>query len=321
MALPTQTPPLYPNVPPSSGVPAVFRSAAQAIPLGIITVAADAAQVFRMFQAPEWGLFNKGGQPIAVADSVVSIDFRREARISDYPLEQGAFETYDKVQMPFDVRVRFAVTNSVDLPGLGSLGMSSYRKDFLAAIDLAFKSLDLFTVITPDATYPSVNITHYDYRREGRNGATLLVVDVWCQEVRVNAQAKYSQTQQPEGDPKQDNGAVQGTPGTPAGKSDLSGTGLENTGSPGGAGQPTPPTDGTGLGPGDTPPGPDPRAVGLEPGDIPPASPQDFGGVKATVPVVNSTNPATMQVPSPVPPGLGAPPTMSAAEAGLYMIN
>ena len=230
MPLTPVTPPAYPNVPRSSGVPAVFRSAASAIPLGIVTVAADAAQVFRMFQAPQWGIFTKGGQPVAVADSVVGVDFRREARISDYPLEQGAFESYDKVQMPFDIRVRFAVTNSVDLPSLGSLGMSSQRKDFLTAIDRAFKSLDLYMVTTPDATYQSVNITHYDYRRELKGGATLLVVDVWMEEVRVNAQAEYTKSAQPEGEPQQDNGAGQSSEGQPPGRQDAARVNVENAG-------------------------------------------------------------------------------------------
>jgi hypothetical protein len=305
MALTPVSPPQYPNVPQAAGVPAIFRSPAQAIPLGIINVVADAVSVLHMFGPSQWGVFDKSGQPVAVADSVVGVDFRREARISDYPLEQGAFETYDKVQMPFDVRVRFAVSNSIDLPGLGSLGLSSYRRDFLSAIDTAFKSLDLYTVITPDATYPSVNIVHYDYRREAKNGATLLVVDVWMEEVRVNAQAQYSKSEQPQGDPQQDNGTGQPSQGQPPGQQDSARVNVENAGQQFG---PPAPVD-TGPTAGDFPPtstgAPDPKGIGLEPGDTPPATTQTFNGTSATVPAVNSPIPANM----------------SPLEAGPFVIN
>ena len=54
--------------------------------------------------APQWGIY-LDGEPVVDADSVVTFDYRQEWTVSDYPLEQGAFQSYDKVQTPFDVAV------------------------------------------------------------------------------------------------------------------------------------------------------------------------------------------------------------------------
>src|SRR5581483_7682742 len=56
---------------------------------------------------PQWGVF-QGGQEVIHFDTFLSIDFRRGWAIADYPVENGAFASYDKVALPYDVRVRFA---------------------------------------------------------------------------------------------------------------------------------------------------------------------------------------------------------------------
>ncbi|MDE2467647.1 MAG: hypothetical protein KGL35_02605, partial [Bradyrhizobium sp.] len=43
-----------------------------------------------LFSAPKWGLYLKG-VPVLTADSVSSVEFRNESRISNYPQENGAF--------------------------------------------------------------------------------------------------------------------------------------------------------------------------------------------------------------------------------------
>lgn len=175
--------PKYPDVPQSPGVPAVFRDPTEPV-FNTILLLADVATILRAFEGPQWGIFTANGAPVAIPDSVLTVDFRREWRISDYPVEQGGFETYDKVSVPYDARVRLSCD-----------GTATPRSLFLSQIDTAAKSLDLFTVATPDAIYASVNIIHYDYRRSRDGGVGIIQVDVWLEEVRTSVQTQFTNTQ------------------------------------------------------------------------------------------------------------------------------
>lgn len=118
--------------------------------------------------------------------SVIEFAFKKDWTVSDYPQEQGAFQSYDKVELPFDVRMRIAAG-----------GSASNLRDLLDRAEAASKTLDLYDVVTPEKTYRSCNITRYDYRRTATNGVGLIVVDFGLVEVRVTATAEFSFTQQP----------------------------------------------------------------------------------------------------------------------------
>ena len=53
-----------------------------------------------------WGIF-QGGAPVVTCDSVQDMSYRQEWAISDFATEEGAFQSFDKVFLPFDVRLRF----------------------------------------------------------------------------------------------------------------------------------------------------------------------------------------------------------------------
>jgi hypothetical protein len=193
--------PAYPDVPHAPGVPAVLRQVG-AIENNIVMLAADAVSIVRMFAKPQWGLFLKSGAPAMVGiDSIVALDVRREYRISDYPIEQGAFASYNKVETPLDIRVSFVVSGSGSLlssliPGGALLSLVSgksssvaNRDQFLSIMRDLARSLTMIYVTMPEGTYGNLNVVHYDYRREARSGATLLKIDIWLQEVRVSAKA------------------------------------------------------------------------------------------------------------------------------------
>ncbi len=204
--------PTYPDVPQASGVPAVFRAPTQPVFTAVLLLA-DVASVIGMFLPSQWGIFHQDGAPVAIPDSVVSVDFRREWRISDYPTERGGFQSFDKVATPFDIRVRFATS------GFG------FRGNFLSAINAAATSLELFDVVTPDAVYENVNIVHYDYRRERQNGVGIILVDVWCEQVRATATTTFTSTKAPEGAATQNSGTVQPSAPTPAQAAAATGSG------------------------------------------------------------------------------------------------
>ena len=149
----------------------------------------------------QWGIFSGGGEVIT-ADSVVAFDYKQEWSISDYPVERGAFESYDKVSLPFDVRLRFTAG-----------GNAANRAALLESIAAIAGTTALFDAVTPEVVYPSVTISHYDYRRTARQGLGLLQIDVWCLQVNENATLS-SGTAQPDGAAQVNGGSVQPTDAT-----------------------------------------------------------------------------------------------------------
>jgi hypothetical protein len=195
MAMPIISVPTFPNVPLAPGVPQLLRPLGAAINT-VVLLAADAKALLSLFAGPRWGLY-VGAKAILVGDSVVAVDVRQEYRISDYPLEDGGFASYDKVTTPLDLRVTLSVSGQASLlasllggvTSLLTLGGSrsqqeTQRRNFLIAMKTQAASLQLIDVIVPEGGYGGLNIVHFDYRREGREGATLLRIDIWLQEVR-----------------------------------------------------------------------------------------------------------------------------------------
>ncbi len=196
-----------PNVP---GVPPL-TSFSSALP--VLLVADTIANVSRSLQ-PLWGIYLDGAPVLASSlasllglggiaaavnsvgsllgagslvslFSVIDFEYRQDWSISDYPVEQGAFLSYDKVQHPFDVRMRVAAGGSRD-----------NRQALIDAVTDAANTLDLYDVVTPERVYSGCNINHFDYKRMSDRGVGIVVVDVWLTEVRVTAASSFSSTAQ-----------------------------------------------------------------------------------------------------------------------------
>lgn len=150
-------------------------------------------------QQMQWGIY-KDGQPVIEAESCVSMDYRKEWVVADYQQEEGAFASYDKVEMPYESRVRFATGGSV-----------LDRQAFLDSIEAIAGDLELYDVVTPERVYESANVTHYDYRRTATQGMGLLQVDISLLEIRVTAEQDFTTTAAPSGAATQNGGTVQAT--------------------------------------------------------------------------------------------------------------
>lgn len=154
--------------------------------------------------APQWGLFSRRGKPVIIADNVLSVEYKQESSIADYPIEKGGFESYDKVGTPFAIKLSFS-----------SGGSFANRQRLLDSINLIADNLTLYDVITPEATYTSVSIMHWDYTRaEGHIG--LIKVNVWVQEIRIVVPAAVTSTQSAPGysNGSTDSAGASGTGGT-----------------------------------------------------------------------------------------------------------
>lgn len=185
----------FPNVPALPGVPSLPRL--PGIPSGgsLVTSLLGAAQgiVWRVLQTnTRWGIVDSKGRHLADPNifqgvtaaitgglgigptlSTNSVEYSKETRVSDFPIEGGSFASYNKVEMPGAPMVTLV---------LG--GMESDRSAFLTAIENAVKSTELYSVVTPEKTYKSHSIERYNYSRRSDRGATLLVVELALREVR-----------------------------------------------------------------------------------------------------------------------------------------
>ena len=148
-----------------------------------------------------WGIFGQNGIPLLLSDNVTSVKHQNTSKVSNAPVERGSFASYNKVGDPFTVTVQMT-------KGSGGVFM---RGAFLALLDALANSTDLFLVITPEAVYPNMAITGYDYAREASDGARLLKVNIHLAEVR-QVTVKYTKTKCEGAQAQQDGGKVQPKP-------------------------------------------------------------------------------------------------------------
>jgi hypothetical protein len=167
-----------PNVP---GVPPLPSYS----PNNIVLLVADAiAAIIGFFAGPQWGIFLNGA-PVLSYDNQVSFGYKQDWALSNYPVEQGAFQTYDKVQLPSEIRCRFSAGASV-----------TNRESMLSSVDAVMSDTNLYDVVTPENVFLGYNFTHRDYDRAAEN-VGLIVIDVWLQEIMETATAQYQNTSTP----------------------------------------------------------------------------------------------------------------------------
>lgn len=140
----------------------------------------DVVIVHGQRRSSRWGLFTQDGQKAFVADSVLSVDYEKEYSIPTYPLETGAFESYNKVERPY--LAHLIVTKS---------GTHSEKKQFQDRLEELAASRELFKLETPEQVYDNANVVKISVRRGAEKGASLLVVELQIQQVRVTATQKF----------------------------------------------------------------------------------------------------------------------------------
>ena len=123
---------------------------------------------------------------VPVLASTVEFEYAQDFPISNYPQEEGAFQSYDKVTLPFDVKLKLACG-----------GSASKLQAFLSTCRAIAASYALFDIVTPEMVFTSVNCTHIDWPRRAVRGNGLISVDLWFQQIPVIASANFSNTQQP----------------------------------------------------------------------------------------------------------------------------
>lgn len=149
-----------------------------------------------------------GGTPVLTPDNVLSLEWRGEERISDFPVQNGQFVSFNKVAVPYDLRMVVtcqglnlvqealaSVTQILD-QALGQLGLAfgqpMSRDAFLRQLDAMLASTDLYNVVTPDKVYQNVNLVSYNHSKKSDEGGTLIIAELLFREVRESVSASYS---------------------------------------------------------------------------------------------------------------------------------
>jgi hypothetical protein len=185
----------FPDVPLAVGVPLVFRRDTRFVDAGIRALESDALGGVQAARVT-WGIFDRAGRLALEPDNIVVVEPTREFRIADYPIEEGGFASYNKVATPAVERV--TLTKGGDVAA---------RTAFLAAVERMLESLDLFSVVTPEAAYLNRNLVRRDLRRSAETGASLLSIELEMQEVRLSAVSAFTSAADPLVAPKSPGGA------------------------------------------------------------------------------------------------------------------
>lgn len=189
--------PLFPNVPITIGVPAVLRSGATQVLAGVGLLSTDSANVSQL-AASQWGLYRSGGGKALDPDNITAVNYRAGHRVADYPIEQGGFESYDKVAEPYEATIRMTKG-----------GTLADRDAFIKDVQAIRGDRKLYHVSTPEASYLNVNIDNVQIDRSLESGAGMIIVDLHLREIRQNAKAEFSKSKDPASVSPYNNGVTQ----------------------------------------------------------------------------------------------------------------
>lgn len=165
----------FPNVPKLPGVPQLRRSPnfPSSLPPAL-GVALGVAKLFGFGAGRGWGVFNDRNEAVLNPDSIVDFSVGNDYNIGTFPVQQGQFASYNKVNLPTEYVVR-----------MSKGGDDADRLNFIASVQAVAASLSLYTIITPESVFKNVNVTRYEITRRGAQGAYFLAeVDMYFREIK-----------------------------------------------------------------------------------------------------------------------------------------
>lgn len=190
----------FPNVPDVPGVPPLLRDPFASLANLELPNLSSLVQLAVGLIGPQWGLFYFG-LPVVIADTVLDLTFKKDWSVADFTIESGGFESYDKVELPFNSTIRF------------SSGGGAFKRQLLldSIATIAGNTLQ-YALVMPEAIYTSVTIEDYSFHRAAAQGLGLMVVDVRVKQVRIGTAAAFTSTKSPAGADPINGGTVQTTP-------------------------------------------------------------------------------------------------------------
>ncbi|MFP2873762.1 phage baseplate protein [Acetobacter tropicalis] len=224
MPLPSIGLPALWDIPVAAGVPALLgQSVSTGIAASASTILATALDEYTITSAAsQWGIFTASNQPVLTSSHVRALEVRREEMVTDSPIEEGGFMSYNKVTRPTQIRLQIICDGSSFSYGdasavtdlLSSFGLSgassglSVRETFAKALDSLVADLNQYHVNTPEKTYLNMNVVGYGMRRSSESGITMLMAEIDLQEIRPVSTGTLTKTIAPSGEGKSFSGTV-----------------------------------------------------------------------------------------------------------------
>lgn len=192
----------FPNIP---GVPSLSNK--NQVYAAIVTLASPVVDNLLDLLKPVWGIYDADGiNTVIKPDNFLSAEYKNEMNVSKYPIEKGAFNSYNKVRTPNIVILR--ISKGSAMTAFGNSSHVSDRDRFLKTLDQFTASLDLCTIKTPEAEYYNMNLESYDYRRGTSNGAGMIIASLRFVEV-IEASVLLGNPSAPSAQPPTDCGMLQ----------------------------------------------------------------------------------------------------------------
>lgn len=131
------------------------------------------------------------GSTVFSPTSWIGFERTSDASIATAPTEKGQFNSYNKVRRPGEIKLAFTLEGwtgySGAIPNLTNLTTLS-REELIHLLDTMIACAYTYTIETPDTSFSSCDLIHYDYQiKEGR-GVTLLSVNAYFQEVVITSE-------------------------------------------------------------------------------------------------------------------------------------
>lgn len=130
-----------------------------------VDLSSGAAQLASGPPANAWGAYTLSGQPLFLVDTCLEIKFTHDAKISTFPVELGAFTSYNKVTEPFKCKVKLAVAHP------------RWMKMFMTQLENEIAAPNIYNVFTPEFTYFSMALEKVSYPRDIK-GVNVIVADL-----------------------------------------------------------------------------------------------------------------------------------------------
>lgn len=153
-----------------------------------VLMTADDPSVSQTANTGGYGLYfgvgsDNQGDLVLEPTSFISYSYSNDSRISQYPQEDGAFQQYNKVDTPFDVRIR--VTKSGNVATVSA---------FIQVAEALAKATDLnlYDMISPERTYHNCNVYRVTHDHQAHHGASMVTMDISLIEIRESVAASYT---------------------------------------------------------------------------------------------------------------------------------
>lgn len=150
--------------------------------IDIATQALNAAGALYRAISGQWDIFDADGKRLIEFDTFFSVEAMSDAQVTQAPVEEGSFASYNKQVAP---------TRSTVV--LGYTGSSLVRSAIIKKCEALIAGTDLVSIVTPDRTLLDMSLVSMDYSYRTDRGIDRLIVSLTFEEVRQVA-AEYTST-------------------------------------------------------------------------------------------------------------------------------